>query len=79
MSQMSHTRSIAQINHTIESHKMGHKWDDIMHKIQKSWLPGIHGNTDIGNRKIHTKIMDLPGNFRMMLFGAPEQLRCVEI
>ena len=30
MSQMSHMKSITQI----ESHEMGHMWDDIMHKIQ---------------------------------------------
>ena len=39
-SQMSHTKSITQINHTIESHKMGHKWDDVTHKIQKITAPG---------------------------------------
>ena len=33
MSQMSHTKSIAQTNHTIEPHETGHEWDDTMHKI----------------------------------------------
>ena len=40
-SQMSQMKSITQINHTIESHKTGHEWDDVMHKIQK-----IHGSMD---------------------------------
>ena len=38
-SQMSHTKSIAQINCTIESHKTGHVWDDVMHQIQKPIAP----------------------------------------
>ena len=33
MSQMSHMKSITQVNHTIESHEMGHMWDNILHKI----------------------------------------------
>ena len=63
MSQMSHMKAITQINHTIESHETGHKWDDIMYKIQKSWLLGIHGNMIDGNGKICMKITDLLGNF----------------
>ena len=43
-SQMSHMKTIAQINCTIESHDTSLELDDVMHKIQKSWLLGIHGN-----------------------------------
>ena len=56
MSQMSHIETITQINCTIESHETSHDLDDIMYKIQKSWLPGI------GMGK-YMKITDLLGNF----------------
>ena len=53
MSQMSHMKSITQINCTIESHEMGHVWDDVMHKIQnhgsqefvKIWTLGMGNYT----------------------------------
>ena len=44
MSQTSHTKSITQINYTIESHEMGHMWDDVMHKIQIIMAPGNSWN-----------------------------------
>ena len=50
MSQISHMKSITQINCTIESHEMGHMWDDVMYKISKNhgsqefveiWIAGM--------------------------------------
>ena len=40
MSQMSHMKSITEINCTIESHETDHEWDDIPYKIQKFMAPG---------------------------------------
>ena len=44
-------KSITQINHTIESHEMGHEWDDVMHKIQKFTAPRNLRNMNNGNGK----------------------------
>ena len=74
MSHMSHMKSITQINHTIESHKMGHDWDDIMHKIRKSWLPGIMEVWIIETGKYAQKLLTYWEI--MTLFVAPEQLWC---
>ena len=63
MSQRSHTKAITQINSTIESHKRGHEWDDVIHKIQKAWLLGTDRNMIDGKRKIHMITTDLLGNF----------------
>ena len=38
---MSHTKPIAQINHTIEAHIKGPEWDDVMQKTQKFMTSGI--------------------------------------
>ena len=67
MSQMSHTKTITQTNHMIESPETSHKLDDVMHKILKSQLLGICYNTVDGNWKICIKITDLLGNFFLLL------------
>ena len=61
-SQMSHTKSIAQINCTIESHKTGHKWDDIMHKNQKFMALRNLWRYGCQEQEICMKIADLLGN-----------------
>ena len=33
-------KTVTQINHTIESYKTGHEWDDVKYKDQKSMAPG---------------------------------------
>ena len=40
MSQMSHLKTIIQINCTIEWHETGHEWDDVMDKNQNIMAPG---------------------------------------
>ena len=38
---------------------MGHEWDDVTLKIQKSWLLGIHGTMNNGNEKTYMKTTNL--------------------
>ena len=62
---MSHTKSIALINHTIESHETGHMWDHITHMIKKIMASGNlwrYGYQELEVRN-PTKMADLPGNF----------------